>query len=915
MQIGSAIDKLTIYYTNADNLLNKRNELQLIITSKQPDVLVITEIFPKNILSTKISQVELNLEGYYFYGSEVKDNSRGVIIYIRNDIISYPCSEVDDIHFLESAWCVIKVGKNDRLLLGGIYRSSSGTDENNENLLQLLNFVMSLNCKYVMVLGDFNYPEISWDTWNTNRNVNHNSFKFLECLRDNYLYQLIEKPTRVREGQAQNVLDLLITNKDDWVSNIEYLDQLGASDHVQLMIKCDCSLQRTNINVSKRQYYKGNYTKAREDFMLVDWSKLDSLEVQDSFDFICEEIKTCTENNVPVFKKNNYTIKKPKWMDKHCVIAVRKKYKAWQLYLHSRTRRNYHHYCICRNQATKAVRFARKRYEKGVADLVKENPKAFWSYVNSKTRMRSGISDLKDENGTMCSGDADKANILNNFFASVFTKEGDSAIKDITPKTLDSLHEINVGIDKVKKLLQGLNPTKSCGPDECHPRMLKESAESLSVPIHQLFTKSLQSGVLPRQWKEANVTCIFKKGDKSSPGNYRPVSLTSVLCKTLEKVVREAIMTHLNNNNLLSDCQYGFRQNRGCILQLLKVVDEWSKDIDENKQIDCIYLDFRKAFDTVPHKRLLKKLESFGITGTVLKWLEDFLSNRQQRVVVNGTFSNWKPVLSGIPQGSVLGPVLFIIFINDLPDYVKCICKLFADGTKLYKAISCRYDQQLLQVDLFQCCDWSDDWLLLFNILKCKFVQYGLVKFEFNYQMRDSKGNISSLTKDSEEKDLGIIFQENLKFDKQILESVGKANKILGLIKRSFVHLDCDLLLKLFKSMVRPILDYGNVIWFPYTKKNKKLIENIQRRATRMIPELKGLSYTERLQQLKLFSMDYRRKRGDMIQLFKILNGIENIDAQTMFTFATSQTRGHTKKLYKPRCVKGFRQHSFCIRY
>ena len=183
----------------------------------------------------------------------------------------------------------------------------------------------------------------------------------MECLRGNYLYQLIEKPTRVvREGQAQNVFDLLITNNDDWVSNIGYLDQLGASDHVQLMIKCDCSLQRTNINVSKRQYYKGNYTKAREDFMLVDWSKLDSLEVQDSFYFICEEIKTCTENNVPVFKKNNYTIKKPKWMDKHCVIAVRKKYKAWQLYLHSRTRRNYYHYCICRNQANKSSAFCSK---------------------------------------------------------------------------------------------------------------------------------------------------------------------------------------------------------------------------------------------------------------------------------------------------------------------------------------------------------------------------------------------------------------------------------------------------------------------------------------------------------------------------------------------------------------------------
>ena len=206
------------------------------------------------------------------------------------------------------------------------------------------------------------------------------------------------------------------------------------------------------------------------------------------------------------------------------------------------------------------------------------------------------------------------------------------------------------------------------------------------------------------------------------------------------------------------------------------------------------------AFPQSPEYPHVTEFQSFGITGNVLKWIKDFLSGRHQRVVVNGTFSKWKPVLSGIPQGSVLGPVLFIIFINDLPEVVKCYCKIFADDTKLYKAISCSNDQQMLQLDLFQCCDWSDDWLLLFNVLKCKYVQYGLVKFDFDYQMRDNIGNISSLAKDTEEKDLGIIFQDNLKFDKQILSSVGKANKILGLIKRSFVHMDCDLLMKLYNS-------------------------------------------------------------------------------------------------------------------
>lgn len=173
--------------------------------------------------------------------------------------------------------------------------------------------------------------------------------------------------------------------------------------------------------------------------------------------------------------------------------------------------------------------------ESGIADSVGENYKSFWSYMNSKTKIRAGISDLKDENGVLKSSSIDKANILNNFFASVFTHEGTSEIPIIPLKLLQTVNSISVKKQKVEKLLCGLNPSKSCGPDECHPRFLKETARELSEPICELFNKSLQTGVLPKEWKEANVTCIFKKGDKSVPGNYRPVSLTSVLCKTLEK--------------------------------------------------------------------------------------------------------------------------------------------------------------------------------------------------------------------------------------------------------------------------------------------------------------------------------------------------------------------------------------------
>lgn len=204
-------------------------------------------------------------------------------------------------------------------------------------------------------------------------------------------------------------------------------------------------------------------------------------------------------------------------------------------------------------------------------------------------------------------------------------------------------------------------------------------------------------------------------------------------------------------------------------------------------------------------------MESFGITGKLLEWLKNFLIQKRQRVVLNSIFSDWKPVLSGIPQGSILWPVLFIVFIYNPPPppyVVKSICKVFADDTKLYRPIKSLTDLEILQIDLFSLCDWSDKWLLCFNVLKCRYIQYGNVKFRHHYQMRDAKGVVSSLIKDTKEKNQGVTFQDDLKFDNHIVECVRKANKILGLIKRSFNCMDCSMFIKLYKSLVCP-----HVVW------------------------------------------------------------------------------------------------------
>ena len=251
-------------------------------------------------------------------------------------------------------------------------------------------------------------------------------------------------------------------------------------------------------------------------------------------------------------------------------------------------------------------------------------------------------------------------------------------------------------VEKILKTTPGL-----------HPRPLVEMANELVEPFRELFAKSLDEGVLLQCWKEGNITPVFKKGKKHITGNYRPVSLTSVACKMMEQLVRNEVMEHTLTNNLLSSFQHGFVHGRSCTTRLLAVLDKWTEAIEQGESIDAIYLDFAKAFDMVPHQRLLVKLKGYGICGKVLQWIAAFLDGRRQRVIINGSTSSWSPVTSGIPQGSVLGPILFVCYINDMPEVVDSPVHIFVDDTKIYRQITTQSDQETLQADLKQLEEWS----------------------------------------------------------------------------------------------------------------------------------------------------------------------------------------------------------------
>ena len=342
----------------------------------------------------------------------------------------------------------------------------------------------------------------------------------------------------------------------------------------------------------------------------------------------------------------------------------------------------------------------------------------------------------------------------------------------------------------------------------------------------------------------------------------------------------------------------------------------WTEMLDNKGQIDCIYLDFQKAFDSVPHKRLLSKLKATGINGNLLGWISNFLTDRTQQVTVNGALSQLIEVLSGVPQGSVLGPLLFLIFINDLPSCVQSDAYLFADDTKVFRQIHCKNDQVALQRDMTTLSVWCEDWLLKFNSKKCKTVTFGKqLLFDKAYYVTDESGVKHEILKDTYEKDIGVTMDKDLNFSLHIGEKVKTANQIMGIIRRCFQYLTEEMFLTLYTTLVRPHLEYAVSVWCPYKMKDIDLIESVQRRATRQVKSLKHLSYEDRLKKLNLFSMSFRRLRGDMIETFKILNGkYDENAAPTLHLSHNTRTRGNMQKLEIQKSKSNVRKNFFTVR-
>ena len=560
---------------------------------------------------------------------------------------------------------------------------------------------LKLDSKKVILVGDFNFPQIDWELCKV-ISYSQSAEKFLEFTLMNSLQQVNIKSTRDR-----NILDLVLTNDESLIENIEVLEPLGSCDHAQISLvisyRTDPKTTQTNRSYN---FYRGDYVSMEKELINIPWEVAFSFypTIDEKLTFFNDLLHSLFVKYVPLFNTTTgKNIPKP-------LLEQRKTVR--RLYKRSKGIRGSPMYEDYKKQLkiykAKIKEFFCKTEEKILQDA---SIRKYWNYVRRKTRAFSGVPSL-NQNGICVTDDRTKANLFNDFFCSVFTKD-DGKIPSLPPASNVEVTDILFDVTDVFDLLQSQSTKLSCGPDNIPHIIYHKLAAVLACPLYLLYKESLLTGTLPSLWKEANVIPIHKKA--------RPISLTCVACRILERLVFRQIMRHCTENNLIRQNQHGFVRRKSTITQMLECMNLWTKAIEEKFTVRLAYIDFRKAFDSISHTKLLAVLNNKGVRGSLLRWVSNFLTGRNQTVIINRANSYKADVTSGVPQGSVLGPLLFLLFIDDIISVPKhCKIYVYADDCKLFLAFKKNSLVDFcLQRDLSLISDWANNFQLIISVSKC----------------------------------------------------------------------------------------------------------------------------------------------------------------------------------------------------
>ena len=853
-------------------------------------------------LKPYVHDAQLHIDGYDIHrcdrGTRV---GGGVLLYTHQDLPITRTEAFDNDH------CQLLMCTSDpsKLVICLLYHPPNSTHDSFKSCLDSAqSFISQHDSDYdVCLLGDFNFPNINWDPVDVCVSSDSSS-RFVEFLSDNLMSQYILQPTR-----KDKILDLFITNSPSLVTHVIATDT-KLFDHRLVEVFFSYNLSKPHHasppafesdTFRSLDFSKADFPKIREELARVDWKSL-SEQCQDVDDLparfsdtlfqICKS--GCPMKAPPKSRKCNRKLnalsRKKRKLQQALQVATDSPGTPPSRIVSLQDKLSLLHYDI-RDVIVQDRCFK----ENQAVSKIKSNSKYFYSYAKQFSKQKQSISMLYDEHNRICTNSKQIANILQHQFVSVFS---DPSATDMNSSNFDTPDiarpqtetDLEFSVSDIIEAIDDMKLNAAPGPDGIPPVVLKECKAQLALPIHLIWSRSLDSSHVPQSYKNSMVTPLYKKGSRAIPANYRPVSLTSHVIKIFERVVRKKLVSHMTTNNLFCSKQHGFQSGKSCLTQLLDHFDEIITNFQNGLDTDCIYLDYAKAFDKVDHQLLLKKLGRYGVHQKLIEWIKSFLVGRNQQVAMNGHLSTAALILSGVPQGTVLGPILFLIFINDITACISnSTIRCFADDTKISRAISEESDMKGLQDDLNAVTEWSKRNNMTLHEDKFEYICHAALKhntlLELPFtndilQYSTSKGPLSAT---SQVKDLGVLVRDNLSWSPHIHSICQRARQKAAWVLSVFHSRRPDVILTLYKSMVRSLLEYCSPLWNPNKIGDIQELESVQKTITSKIAGCQDLNYWERLQKLSLMSLQRRRERFIMLTMWKILHGKTSNDLNIRF--------------------------------
>ncbi|CAK1580774.1 unnamed protein product [Parnassius mnemosyne] len=927
------MESIKIYYQNVRGLRTKTLNLFRNVCLNSYDIIIFTETW----LVDSIHNSELFDDRYLVwrrdrnYCSTSQTRGGGVLIAVRNDL-----SVVERGDWRSSAediWVSILLKRsrppvtyNINICALYLCRENIGNSYNT----QLLNFTQNINtiilsnpCDKFIIVGDFNFgSQVDWNVCSDSGELlptNH-SCQYISDFLDSVNTCSLSQYNCIRNINGR-LLDLVFSN--DLVDVKECYEPLAMPPdmhHKPLVIKADFVELHKLDDKKKNNYlfHKGDYVAISSALDQVNWYELlgnDSLD--NVVTLFYNKLYELREQFIPI--KSTRRSSHPPWYNSALLKVLKEKHKYHRKFKLYGNLSDYQSFSLLRKRANQLERVCFESYIDKIESSITSNPKIFWSFIKSRNNASTTPNVIYYEESSANTGEG-ISDLFAKYFSTTFVEPeletSNSKLFPITDYSINSISSIHVSDKGILKLLQGLDISKSGGPDHIPPIFIINCAKSLVKPISILFKRSLTEGIVPQVWKSAFITPVFKKGDKSNVGNYRPISKLCLFSKVLERIVYNEVYYAVQN--YLGDEQHGFLRRRSTTSNLITANEYITKGMDQRAQVDVIYTDYSKCFDRINHRVLLQKLLASGIHGDLYRWFCSYIENRTQAVVLRGYMSGWCSIPSGVPQGSLLGPLLFTIFIADIKSCFKnSLILLYADDMKILKTIHNLTDVKQVQEDLNRFSDYCKLNKLQLNISKCSHMTFTRQRSSigFGYTLHNQ-----TISRVNHIHDLGVIHDNKFIFDKHIEYIVNKASKALGFILRTS---SCFRSLKavkiLYCSYVRSHLEYASQVWNPQYIVYISRIESIQKKFLRYLDfkaQINSANYLERCKRYHFLPLEYRRKVNDICFLVNIVNGsIDSSELLTHIMIRTDLMRFRQRPLlYIPLASTNYRRNSFFLR-